>query len=130
MAYVLVAVVGLDAQQRDLFLGEAPVDLDRLVGEGVAELEVVVDHAVRIPASRQRDDVVQPLVVRREAGAVRLELAVGDGCELPVDGAVIRGCQIVEVAGARAGFLADDDGAAFLQQLVELPVGDGHRDYH
>ena len=71
---------------------------------------------------RQADDVLHAAGVGREAGAVVLHVAPGQGHEQLVQGLAAVVHQVLEVAGARAHLLADDHRAAGFDDVVQLPV--------
>ena len=59
-----------------------------------------------------------------EAGAVDVEVLLGDIVEQAVHAGRVLGHELLVVARARAELLADDDAAGLLDEVVDLPVGD------
>ncbi len=81
LARVARAVIGLDIEYRYAGLFQCGADAASLDGVRVAELERVVNDAVRLRLPRHPDDVLEAVGVGGEDGAIDREVARRDGVE-------------------------------------------------
>ena len=81
---------------------------------------------VHLQVSGHVDNVVEPLQVGGEAGAVDLHIAVGQDIEELIHRLTLILHQVPRVARADAGFLPNDHSARGFDDVGELPVGNGH----